>query len=138
MSQSNVLKAFTRTDSSGRIVAGSTVLRKEKPKTGNWVEMAAYVCCGPSVLLSTTPADVSLATVVFTLTCDATDVAVATLTPTTATATVEDVVSVLNDKIGFYGLFSVAADGVNIELRLKDTISAALCADEADLSFTIS
>ena len=138
MAQSNVIKAFTRLDGSGRIIPSSTVLRKEMPKTVKWIEIQAYECCGASVFLSTTPADVSLSTVVFTLTCDATDVAVATLTPTVATVTVEDVVAVLNDKIGFYGLFSVAADGVDIELRLKDTISAALCSDEADLSFTIS
>ena len=138
MAQSNVIKAFTRLDGSGRVIPSSTVLRKEKPKTGKWIEIQAYECCNASVFLSTPPADISLATVVFTLECDGTAVAVATLTPTVATATIEDIVALLNDKIGFYGLFSVSSSGVDVELRLKDSISSALCADPADLLFTIN
>jgi len=42
---SRPLKAFVRFDGSGRIVAGSLVLRKNKPKVGKWREILAYECC---------------------------------------------------------------------------------------------
>lgn len=39
------LKAFVRYDGSGRVVAGSLVLRQNKPKVGKWQEITAYECC---------------------------------------------------------------------------------------------
>jgi hypothetical protein len=39
------LKAYSRFDGTGRIVPGSTVLRRNKPKVGNWKETQAYECC---------------------------------------------------------------------------------------------
>ena len=42
------LKAYSRFDGTGRIVPGSTVLRRNKPKVGNWKEIEAYECCNPS------------------------------------------------------------------------------------------
>jgi hypothetical protein len=39
------LKAYSRFDGTGRIVPGSTVLRRQKPKVGNWKEVQAYECC---------------------------------------------------------------------------------------------
>jgi hypothetical protein len=42
---SRPLKAYARFDGSGRIVAGSLILRKSKPKVGNWKEVQAYECC---------------------------------------------------------------------------------------------
>ena len=41
------LKAYTRFDGTGRIVPGSTVLRRNKPKNGKWKEVQAYECCIP-------------------------------------------------------------------------------------------
>jgi len=43
------LKAYSRFDGTGRIVPGSTVLRRNKPKNGNWKEVQAYECCDPLV-----------------------------------------------------------------------------------------
>jgi hypothetical protein len=45
MSNKRDLKAFVRFDGSGRIVAGSLILRKNKPKVGKWHEIQAYECC---------------------------------------------------------------------------------------------
>ncbi len=42
---SRPLKAFVRYDGSGRVVAGSLILRKNKPKVGKWKEIQAYECC---------------------------------------------------------------------------------------------
>lgn len=57
---SRPLKAFVRFDGSGRIVAGSLILRKNKPKVGKWKEIQAYECCaftpGSTTTTSTTVA----------------------------------------------------------------------------------
>lgn len=51
---SRPLKAFVRYDGSHRIVAGSLVLRKNKPKVGKWKEISAYECCNPTTTTTTT------------------------------------------------------------------------------------
>jgi hypothetical protein len=48
------LKAYVRFDGSGRIVAGSLILRRKKPKVGKWVEIPAYECCNPTTTTTTT------------------------------------------------------------------------------------
>jgi hypothetical protein len=50
------LKAYVRFDGSGRVVAGSLVLRRNKPKVGNWQEIVAYECCNPTTTTTTTAA----------------------------------------------------------------------------------
>ena len=39
------LKAYVRFDGTGRIIPGSLILRKNKPKVGKWKETQAYECC---------------------------------------------------------------------------------------------
>jgi|688.fasta_scaffold67843_5 hypothetical protein len=39
------LKAFVRYDGSGRVVASSLILRKNKPRVGRWFEIPTYDCC---------------------------------------------------------------------------------------------
>lgn len=53
------LKAYVRFDGSGRIVAGSLILRRKKPKVGKWVEIPAYECCNPTTTSTTTATPVS-------------------------------------------------------------------------------
>jgi hypothetical protein len=48
------LKGFVRYDGSGRIVSSSLILRRKKPKVGNWVEVPAYECCEPTTTTTTT------------------------------------------------------------------------------------
>lgn len=45
MANQRNLKAFVRYDGSGRVVAGSLILRKQKPKVGNFQEIQGYQCC---------------------------------------------------------------------------------------------
>lgn len=59
---SRPLKAFVRFDGSGRIVAGSLILRKNKPKVGKWKEIPAYECCNPTTTTSTTAAPTTTST----------------------------------------------------------------------------
>ncbi len=53
---SRPLKAYVRFDGSGRVVAGSLILRKNKPKVGKWQEINAYECCNyvPTTTTTTT------------------------------------------------------------------------------------
>jgi hypothetical protein len=50
------LKAYVRYDGSGRVVSGSLVFRKKKPKNGRWVEIPKNLCCNgnPSSTTTTT------------------------------------------------------------------------------------
>ena len=50
------LKAYVRYDGSGRVVAGSLVLRRSIPKVGKWKEVPAYECCEPTTTTTTTTA----------------------------------------------------------------------------------
>jgi len=49
------LKAFVRIDGSGRVVAGSLVLRRTKPKVGRWIEIPANICCPTTTSTTTVP-----------------------------------------------------------------------------------
>jgi surface protein len=50
------LKAYVRFDGMGRIVPSSLILRRKKPKVGNWVEIPAYECCNETTTSTTTVA----------------------------------------------------------------------------------
>lgn len=56
------LKAFVRMDGQGRVVAGSLILRKSKPKVGRWQEVPAYECCNPTTTTTTTVAPTTTTT----------------------------------------------------------------------------
>ena len=76
MANQRDLKAFVRYDGSGRVVAGSLILRKQKPKVGNWQEIQAYECCNyvPTTTTTTTVAPTTTTTTT-------------TVVPTTTTTT---------------------------------------------------
>ena len=67
------LKAYVRFDGTGRVVAGSLILRKNKPKVGNWQEITAYECCNYTTTTTTTVAPTTTTTT--------------TVAPTTTTTT---------------------------------------------------
>jgi hypothetical protein len=49
MSNKKDLKAYVRYDGSGRIIPGSLILQRFKPKVGNWERTQAYECCDPFI-----------------------------------------------------------------------------------------
>ena len=61
MTNKKDLKAFVRYDGSGRVVAGSLILRKQKPKVGKWTEIQGYECCTDHTLFTTVGANLSAA-----------------------------------------------------------------------------
>lgn len=56
------LQAYVRIDGSGRVVAGSLVLRKKKPKVGKWHEIQTYECCNETTTTTTTAAPTTTTT----------------------------------------------------------------------------
>jgi hypothetical protein len=58
------LKAYVRYDRQGRVIAGSLILRRSKPKVGNWKEVPAYECCNPTTTTTTTIAPTTTTTTV--------------------------------------------------------------------------
>lgn len=48
------LKAYVRYDGSGRVVSGSLVFRKKKPKNGRWGEITKNLCCNENPSSTTT------------------------------------------------------------------------------------
>ena len=56
----NRLKAYVRYDGTGRVIAGSLILQRFKPKVGNWQEIDANECC--NYVPTTTPTTSSTST----------------------------------------------------------------------------
>lgn len=54
MANNQKLKAFVRYDGSGRVISNSLILRKNKPKVGNWVQIQGYECCDPNFTTTST------------------------------------------------------------------------------------
>lgn len=82
------LKAFVRYDGSGRVVAGSLILRKNKPKVGRWQEIPAYECCNYIPTTTTTTTASPTTTTTSTSTSTSTTTSTSTSTSTTTTTTV--------------------------------------------------
>ena len=53
----NKLKAFVRFDGTGRIISGSLILNRFKPKVGNYVEIDAEECCNYVPTTTTTTSE---------------------------------------------------------------------------------
>ena len=58
----NRLKAYVRYDGTGRVIAGSLILQRFKPKVGNWVEIDANECCNYTTTTTTTTAAITTTT----------------------------------------------------------------------------
>lgn len=54
MATNNKLKAYVRYDGDGRVIAGSLILQRFKPKVGNWNEIDANECCNDITTTTTT------------------------------------------------------------------------------------
>jgi hypothetical protein len=79
MSNKRINKAYVRYDGTGRVISGSLILNRFKPKVGNWSEIPAYECCN---YVPTTTTTTTTETPVTTTT-------TTTPTPTTTTTTTE-------------------------------------------------
>jgi hypothetical protein len=117
------LKAYSRFDGTGRIVPGSTVLRRQKPKVGNWKEIPAYECCNDVTLTFDMP-DVSISDVTLRLFCNGAQIAYG-YTPRDS-ANVTDVINILNSTFNMIGVFSNPSAQI-IQLVMSGAQKTALC-----------
>ena len=62
MATNNKLKAYVRYDGTGRVISGSLILQRFKPKVGNWQEIDAYECCNPTTTTTTSSAPTTTTT----------------------------------------------------------------------------
>jgi hypothetical protein len=84
----NRLKAYVRYDGTGRVIAGSLILQRSKPKVGNWVEIDANECCNPTTTTTTTTeAPVTTTTTSTSTSTSTTSTSTSTSTSTTSTTT---------------------------------------------------
>lgn len=83
----NRLKAYVRYDGSGRVIAGSLILQRFKPKVGNWQEIPANECCNYIPPTTTTTSTSSTSTTTSTSTSTTTSTSTSTSTSTTTTTT---------------------------------------------------
>jgi len=127
------LKAFVRYDGSERIVSGSLILRKKKPKVGKWKEIANSQCC-TDVTLTTTVAATITAFVVK-IYCSGT--LVSTLASSQNSASVADLVVRLNATYPLLGVFSTTG-GTNLTLAMSYEQKQALCSESKAITFTVT
>lgn len=107
------LKAFVRIDANKRVVPSSLVLRKSKPKNGNWFEIDANTCCGAggTVVVDITALTLaSDATVTVKVGCGSlfADGVLITTVGADEAAKRTNLVSQLNTVFGAYGVFALA------------------------------
>lgn len=112
------LKAYVRFDGSGRVVAGSLVLRRNKPKVGNWQEIVAYECCNPTTTTTTTAA---LPAGQISSTSDVADACTETLDTTVYLQLAGDPVIAVNDVIYLDSAGSIAFVGDGSYHRVAST-----------------
>ena len=123
---SRPLKAYVRFDGSGRIVAGSLILRKNKPKVGKWKEIPAYECCNPTTTTTTTAAP----TTTTTTTVEPTTTSTTTVEPTTTTTTTENLecLSFEVDVVTSSEITMVDCDGLVIPFTITGPVTDTYCA----------
>lgn len=86
MANNNKLKAYVRYDGTGRIIAGSLILQRSKPKVGNWNEIPSQECCNYVPTTSTTTTAIPSSTTTTTTVAPTTSTTT-TATPSTTTTT---------------------------------------------------
>ena len=137
MANQRNLKAFIRFDGSGRIVAGSLILRKNKPKVGRWQEIPAYECCNdvPTVLTDTIPGEFPLNYVSISIDCD--ESSADTVYTSASAADMDELIDLLNSNTGTraFGTYS-AVDATTVQLVVPLSVKNALCPNGV-LSFNI-
>jgi hypothetical protein len=117
------LKAYVRFDGTGRIVPGSLVLRRAKPKVGNWKEIQGYECCN-DVTLTFTPSSPTITDVTLRLFCNGTQIHYL-FTPRDST-TIGSLISILNSTFNVLGTFTNPSGNI-IQLVMSGEQKTALC-----------
>ena len=133
MTNKRDLKAFVRYDGSGRVVAGSLILRRKKPKVGKWTEVQGYECCN-DVTISVDVENATITNVALRLFCNGTLIGskLQTHVNTTTTAGIQ---TALNNAFSVLGTFTHV--GSTFSLVMTGDQKTALC-PVGTLTMTIS
>lgn len=126
------LKAFVRYDGSGRVVAGSLILRKQKPKVGNWQQIQGYECCNGATLTTTVATTITNFQVRLFCGGSLTE----TLISGQNSSSVADLVTKLNSTYSLLGVFSTTG-GTNLTLVMTGSQVQAICPNSAP-TFTVT
>jgi hypothetical protein len=118
------LKAFVRYDGSGRVVAGSLILRRKKPKVGKWTEVQGYECCNDVTLTYDIGEGTTLTDVTLRLFCNG--VRIHDLYTPSDSTTMGSLISILNNTFNVLGVFSNPS-GYIIQLVMSGDQKTALC-----------
>jgi hypothetical protein len=132
MADQRNLKSFVRYDGSGKVVVGSLILRKNKPKVGKWKEIQGYECCNDITLTTTVTATITNFQVK--LFCAGT--LTKTLISGQNSTSVADLVTKLNSAYSLLGVFSTTG-GTNLTLVLTGAQELAICSNLAP-TFTVT
>jgi hypothetical protein len=132
MANQRNLKAFVRYDGSGRVVAGSLILRKQKPKVGKWQEIQGYECCNGATLTTTVATTITNFQVRLFCGGSLTE----TLISGQNSASVADLVTKLNATYSLLGVFSTTG-GTNLTLVMTGSQVQAICPNSAP-TFTVT
>lgn len=134
MANNRNLRAFVRFDGSGRVIPGSVVLRKQKPKVGRWQEIVSYECCD-DVTISFVLADPALTNATLSLFCNGTIIGSPMETGVDTTDDGE-VLAALNGAFSAFGTFTNPS-ATNFNLTLSREQQKALC-NQGTLSFSVA
>ena len=129
------LKAYVRFDGTGRVVPGSLVLRRNKPKNGNWKEIEAYECCNPGggtftteIVFPTNPEfpDQIFIGIGFIVRCNGGAVISYFIEYPLETNTTQEIVDYLNPLLSGVASFTFV-NGTTISVSFSQVIADALC-----------
>ena len=123
MTNKRDLKAYVRYDGSGRVIAGSLVLRRSKPKVGNWQEVQGYECCNQLYVLTVVPPSIGTS-MSFTLKCDGVTLF---YSESVGATTIEGVIINLNNNFSGLGTFTLVGNDDTIQLVVTSSLKDALC-----------
>lgn len=110
MGSNQNLKAYVRYDGSGRVVAGSLILRRQKPKVGKWQEIPKNQCCdfGQSTILVNIESSFPFSYPDFVLQGNGgNDQYIYTYADNTTVANVNDLADYYNSTLSYLGTFKV-------------------------------
>ena len=141
MSNKRVNKAYVRYHGSGRVIPGSLILNRFKPKVGNWSETPAYLCCNGTELLFT-PESFPIVNPRVNFYCN--NVLIDDPVASGLTAdNMASLVEILNNESGTaaFGHYAIQSNAnypnENIKLTVPDAVKQQYCAT-GTLSFTIT
>ena len=129
------LKAYVRYDGTGRIIPGSLVLRRSKPKVGDWKEIQTYECCDgggtftTQIVYNYVPGDpdpIIQLGLGFLVKCEGTTVLSYNIEYPLGTNTIQEIVDYLNTTFTGIATFSVV-NSFTVSVTFSNVISNALC-----------